>query len=297
MKPYLNLLQHVLDEGVQRSDRTGTGTLSVFGYQMRFDLAEGFPLCTTKRVWFRGLTCEMLWFLSGATNIKPLVDQKISIWTAWPLRRYLEGQGRPVPPSNSKAWQELVRTFESRIREDPEFAAKHGELGPVYGKQWRNFNGTDQISEVIKDLRNNPYSRRHVVSAWNPPQTPDMALPPCHMFFQFYVAGGRLSCQLYIRSNDLFLGAPFNIAQYALLTHMVAQQTDLEVGTLVYTIGDAHAYLNHLDPISEQLTRTPYPLPRLEIVRRPSSIFGYRFSDFVLHNYQHHAAIRAPIAV
>ena len=297
MRPYLNLLDHVLNRGVRRGDRTGTGTLSVFGYQMRFDLAEGFPICTTKRVWFRGLACEMLWFLSGSTNIKPLVDQKISIWTAWPLRRYLEEQGLPVPPSDSPAWQQAREAFEARIRNDAAFAARYGTIGPVYGKQWRDFRGVDQIAEVLEGLRSNANSRRHIVSAWNPPETPRMALPPCHMFFQFYVARGRLSCQLYVRSNDLFLGAPFNIAQYALLTHMMAQQADLGVGNLVYTIGDAHAYLNHLDQISEQLTRTPYPLPQLEISRRPASIFDYRFGDFRLRGYRHHPAIRAPIAV
>ena len=286
-----------MDEGVRRTDRTGTGTLSLFGYQMRFDLAEGFPLCTTKRVWFRALACEMLWFLSGSTNIKPLVDQRISIWTSWPLDRYLRNQGQPVPPSDSDEWKALMETFESRIRQDAAFAKQHGTLGPVYGRQWRNFDGVDQIEAVIQSLRTNPYSRRHIVTAWNPRYTEDMALPPCHLVFQFWVADRRLSCQLYIRSNDLFLGAPFNIAQYALLTHMVAQQVDLDVGELVYTIGDAHAYLNHLDQIREQLTRKPYALPRLTIARRAPSIFEYRYSDFVLHNYCHHPAISAPIAV
>ncbi len=297
MRPYLKLLHSVLEKGVRREDRTGTGTLSVFGYQMRFDLAEGFPLCTTKRVWFRGLACEMLWFLSGDTNIKWLVDQKISIWTAWPLRRYLKSNGHPVPPSGSEEWMAWMNFFETRIRNDEEFAAQQGVLGPVYGKQWRDFRGADQITSVIKSLCANPHSRRHIVCAWNPPETSEMALPPCHMFFQFYVASGRLSCQLYVRSNDLFLGAPFNIAQYALLTHMVAQQVDLEVGELVYTIGDAHAYLNHLDQIREQLTRTPYALPRLEFARRAPSIFDYQFEDFVLHEYRHHPAIKAPVAV
>ncbi len=297
MRPYLELLHTVLKKGVRREDRTGTGTLSVFGYQMRFDLAEGFPLCTTKRVWFRGLACEMLWFLSGDTNIKWLVDRKISIWTAWPLRRYLESNGHPVPSSGSKEWMAWMKHFETRVRNEEEFAAQHGVLGPVYGKQWRDFQGADQITRVIESLCANPYSRRHIVCAWNPPETPEMALPPCHMFYQFYVAGGRLSCQLYVRSNDLFLGAPFNIAQYALLTHMVAQQVDLEVGELVYTIGDAHAYLNHLVQIREQLTRTPYALPRLEIVRRAPSMFEYQFEDFVLHEYCHHPAIKAPVAV
>ncbi len=297
MRPYLALLQHVMACGVRREDRTGTGTLSVFGHQMRFDLTEGFPLCTTKRVWFRGLACEMLWFLSGSTSIKPLVDQNISIWTAWPLTHYLRSTGQAVPPSDSPEWKTQLHAFEARIREDNAFAAKHSGLGPVYGRQWRNFGGVDQITAVMEDLRTNPYSRRHVVTAWNPPKVPEMALPPCHMFFQFYVALGRLSCQLYIRSNDLFLGAPFNIAQYALLTHMMADQLGLEAGDLVYTIGDAHAYLNHLSQIEEQLSRTPYALPRLEIARRAPSLFTYAYSDFRVHDYRHHPAIFAPIAV
>ncbi len=297
MKVYLDLLQRVMDEGVRREDRTGTGTLSVFGHQMRFDLAAGFPLCTTKRVWFRGLACEMLWFLSGSTNIKPLVDQRISIWTAWPLQRYLEQTGQPVPPSDSAEWKALMHSFEARIRDDAAFAAEQGALGPVYGQQWRSFGGTDQITAVINSLRTQPFSRRHVVSAWNPPETPQMALPPCHMFFQFYAAKRRLSCQLYVRSNDLFLGAPFNIAQYALLTHMVAHQLDLVPGELVYTIGDAHTYLNHLDQVREQLGRSPYSLPTLQITRKPASIFEYTYEDFALHGYRHHPAIAAPIAV
>ncbi len=297
MRTYLDLLRRVLDHGVRRSDRTGTGTLSVFGHQMRFNLAEGFPICTTKRVWFRGLAIEMLWFLSGSTNIKPLVDKRISIWTAWSLKRYLEEQGQRVPSSDSDEWLATREAFEERIRNDDGFAQKHSDLGPIYGKQWRDFGGTDQIEKVIQSLRDNPNSRRHVVAAWNPPVVSQMALPPCHLLFQFYVAEGRLSCQLYIRSNDLFLGAPFNIAQYALLTHMVAQQVDLEVGDLVYTIGDAHAYVNHLDQIREQLTRAPYALPRLVIRRRPSSILDYKYSDFCLQDYRHHPAIPAPVAV
>ena len=297
MGPYLDLLDHVLREGAEKGDRTGTGTRSVFGYQMRFDLEAGFPICTTKRVWFRGLAREMLWFLSGSTNIKPLVEQKISIWTAWALSRYLKDEGLPVPESGTADWKAAVSDFEERIRADASFAEAYGALGPVYGKQWRDFRGKDQIAGVIQSLRAKPDSRRHIVSAWNPPETPFMALPPCHMFFQFYVADERLSCQLYVRSNDLFLGAPFNIAQYALLTHMVADQVGLGVGTLVYTIGDAHIYLNHIDQVEEQLTRTPYALPRLEITRRAPTIFDYQFADFALHGYRHHPPIAAPVAV
>ena len=297
MRLYLDLLRHVVDHGLQRGDRTGTGTLSVFGYQMRFDLAVGFPLCTTKRVWFRGLACEMLWFLSGSTNVKPLVEQNISIWTDWPLRRWLEDTGQTVPRSDSPDWLELKKRFEGRIRADSGFADRFGDLGPVYGRQWRNFGGVDQLAEVVESIKNNPHSRRHIVSAWNVPHIGGMALPPCHMFFQFYVGSSRLSCQLYIRSNDLFLGAPFNIAQYALLTHLVADQTGLEPGELIYTIGDAHAYLNHLDQIETQLRRQPYPLPQLRIKRRAPTLFDYRYADFELVGYRHHAPIKAPVAV
>lgn len=297
MRLYLDLLRHVVDNGLKREDRTGTGTRSVFGYQMRFDLADGFPLCTTKRVWFRGLACEMLWFLSGSTNIKPLVDQKISIWSDWPLRRYLEARQQPVPRSDTEAWVELKKDFEQRIRTSADFAEEFGDLGPVYGRQWRNFCGVDQMAEVVQSIRDKPFSRRHIVSAWNVPQIGTMALPPCHMFFQFHVGDGRLSCLMFIRSNDLFLGAPFNIAQYALLTHLVADQTGLLPGELVYTIGDAHAYLNHLDQISTQLKRTPYPLPRLRIKHKAASLFDYKYEDFELIGYRHHKPIRAPVAV
>ena len=297
MLSYLDLLDHVLQSGVQKGDRTGTGTLSVFGYQMRFDLADGFPLATTKRVWFKGLAVEMLWFLSGNTNIKPLVDQGVSIWTDWPLKHYLEATGQPVPPSDSEAWRLAKKSFEARIREDEAFAATYGELGPVYGKQWRDFGGVDQVAQVVAALKARPDSRRHIVNAWNAAELDQMALPPCHMTFQFYVAEGRLSCHLYVRSNDLFLGAPFNIAQYALLTHMMAEQTDLDVGELVYTIGDAHIYLNHVEQVREQLSRTPFPRPTLRFKRKPPSLFDYRYDDFELLDYHHHPAIKAPVAV
>ena len=297
MQHYLDLLRHVRDNGQKREDRTGTGTVSVFGYQMRFPLQDGFPICTTKRVWFRGLACELLWFLSGSTNIKPLVDQGISIWTAWPLKNYLQYRNLAVPASDSEEWAWYQKEFEDRIRDDQKFADRWGELGPVYGKQWRSFFGMDQISSVIESLKRNPWSRRHIVSAWNPKTIDQMALPPCHMFFQFAVIGNQLSCQLYIRSNDLFLGAPFNIAQYALLTHLVAHQTGLEPGDLVYTIGDAHIYLNHLDQVAEQLTRSAYPLPQLQITRKPETLFGYAYDDFALEGYKHHPAIKAPLAV
>ena len=264
MNQYLDLLRHVKDNGVQRGDRTGTGTLSIFGHQMRFDLSEAFPLVTTKRVYFKGLAIEMLWFLSGSTNVKYLQENGVNIWNEW--------------------------------------ADENGELGPVYGKQWRFWetpegSHVDQIREVVDSIKNNPDSRRHIVQAWNVADLSQMALPPCHMFFQFYVSENKLSCSLYVRSNDLFLGAPFNIGQYALLTHMIAQQCDLEVGELIYTIGDAHIYLNHLEQVEEQLSRTPFPLPQLKILRKPPSLFDYQYEDFELVNYQHHPAIKAPVAV
>jgi len=301
MKPYLDLLRHVKENGIRKEDRTGTGTCSVFGYQMRFDLADGFPLATTKRVWFKGLAQEMLWFLSGVTNIKPLVDAGISIWTDWPMKRYYEHEAVQLPSSDTEAYGAFKRAFEDRIRSEAAFAERWGDLGPVYGRQWRAWQGPegniDQIAQVLDGLRKNPDSRRHIVNAWNVADLRRMALPPCHMFFQFYVAEGRLSCQLYVRSNDLFLGAPFNIAQYALLVHMMAQQLDLAPGTFVYTIGDAHIYLNHLDQVDEQLARAPYPLPELRLKRKPDSLFDYRYEDFELLNYRYHPSIKAPVAV
>ena len=264
MKQYLDLLRHVKENGLPKEDRTGTGTLSAFGYQMHFDLQDGFPLVTTKKTYFKGLAIEMLWFLKGATNTKYLTDNNVHIWDAW--------------------------------------ADEEGNLGPVYGKQWINWNsnggpGINQIQKVIDSIKNNPDSRRHIVNAWNVSDLENMALPPCHMFYQFWVGNGKLSCQLYVRSNDLFLGAPFNIAEYALLTHMIAQQCDLDVGELVYTIGDAHVYLNHLDQIDEQLSRSTFPIPTLRILRRPDSIFDYEYEDFELVNYQFHPSIKAPVAV
>ena len=297
MSPYLDLLRHVLKNGTEHRDRTGTGTVRVFGYQMRFSLQKGFPICTTKRVWFRGLACELLWFLSGSTSIKPLVDQGISIWTAWPLKNYLEHQKLEIPPSDSVEWVKHQNEFEELIRTQDGFADEWGDLGPVYGKQWRNFSGIDQMASVMESLAHHPSSRRHIVSAWNPKDLGQMALPPCHMFFQFSVADNQLSCHLYIRSNDLFLGAPFNIAQYALLTHLVAHQVALEPGDLVYTIGDAHIYLNHIDQVSQQLEREPYPSPTLHILREPATLFDYEYSDFALEGYQYHPAIKAPVAV
>ena len=264
MKTYLDLLDHVLTHGVRKEDRTGTGTLSVFGHQMRFPLADGFPLLTTKKLHTRSIIHELLWFLKGDTNIGYLRDNGVTIWDEW--------------------------------------ADAEGNLGPVYGAQWRSWptpdgQHIDQISRVVEDIRRSPDSRRLIVSAWNVGELPHMALPPCHALFQFYVAEGPLSCQLYQRSADIFLGVPFNIASYALLTHMVAQQTDLEPGEFIWTGGDCHLYLNHLDQARLQLSRTPRALPRLKLARRPESIFDYRFEDFVIEDYDPWPGIKAPIAV
>ena len=264
MKQYLDLLDHVMTSGIRKEDRTGTGTLSVFGYQMRFDLRETFPLLTTKKLHLRSIIHELLWFLKGETNIRYLTENKVTIWNEW--------------------------------------ADSNGELGPVYGYQWRSWptpdgGHIDQIKAVVESIRTNPDSRRHIVSAWNVGQLSEMALPPCHAFFQFYVAEGRLSCQLYQRSADIFLGVPFNIASYALLTHLVAHVTGLEVGDFVHTFGDLHLYSNHLDQAREQLTRTPRALPQLQLNPDVRSIFGFTFGDFQILHYDPHPAIKAPIAI
>ena len=264
MKQYLDLMRHVREHGVRKGDRTGTGTLSVFGYQMRFDLREGFPVVTTKSIHMRSVIHELLWFLMGSTNIAWLRDNGVSIWDEW--------------------------------------ADASGELGPVYGAQWRSWptasgESVDQIARVVESIRRDPDSRRHVVSAWNVGELDRMALPPCHLLFQFYVAEGRLSCQLYQRSADVFLGVPFNIASYALLTMMVARVTNLEPGEFVHTLGDAHLYLNHLEQADTQLARAPFPLPRVELNPDVGSILDFTYEDFRITGYEHHPAIRAPIAV
>ncbi|MGI5914755.1 MAG: thymidylate synthase [Bacteroidales bacterium] len=264
MKQYLELLDHVMTNGVSKVDRTGTGTISVFGYQMRFDLSKGFPILTTKKLHIKSIVHELLWFISGDTNIKYLKDNGVSIWDAW--------------------------------------ADADGNLGPVYGKQWRSWSAPDgkvidQLTNVVKDIKENPHSRRHIVSAWNVGEIDKMALPPCHLLFQFYVAEGKLSCQLYQRSCDIFLGVPFNIASYALLTMMVAQVTGLEPGDFVHTLGDAHIYRNHLEQVKLQLTREPYPLPRMAINKEVTDILKFRYEDFSLTDYVSHPHIKGKVSV
>jgi thymidylate synthase len=264
MKQYLELMRHTRENGVFKEDRTGTGTYSCFGYQMRFDLSEGFPLVTTKKLHLRSIIHELLWFLSGETNIRYLKENGVSIWDEW--------------------------------------ADDEGNLGPVYGSQWRSWPAADgrhidQITQLVEQIKSHPDSRRLIVSAWNVGEIGNMALPPCHAFFQFYVADGKLSCQLYQRSADIFLGVPFNIASYALLVHMMAQQCDLEVGDFVWTGGDVHLYANHLEQTDLQLSRAPMALPKLVIKRKPESIFDYKFEDFEIEGYEHHAHIKAPVAI
>lgn len=264
MRTYLKLIEHILQNGIKKSDRTGTGVLSLFGYQMRFNLAEGFPLVTTKKLHMRSIVHELLWFLQGDTNVAYLQKHGVSIWDEW--------------------------------------ADEQGDLGPVYGRQWRSWptpdgGHVDQLSDVLQQIKENPDSRRLLVCAWNVGEIDKMALAPCHALFQFYVANGRLSCQLYQRSADVFLGVPFNIASYALLTHLIAQQTQLEVGEFIWTGGDCHLYLNHLEQAQTQLERTPFPLSQLLIKRKPESLYDYQFEDFEFLNYQSHPTIKAPIAV
>lgn len=290
MEQYLDLCRHILKDGQKREDRTGTGTISIFGYQMRFNLEEGFPLLTTKKVFYRGIFEELLWFLSGSTNIKPLVDKKVGIWNEWPYEAYKKS-------SDYKG--ETLEEFVEKIRESEDFADKYGNLGPVYGKQWRDFNGVDQISELIDGLKNNPFSRRHMVVAYNPSEVKDMALPPCHSLFQFYVSADKkkLSCQLYQRSGDVFLGVPFNIASYSLLLAMVAQVCGYEPYEFVHTFGDAHIYLDHIDQINEQLSRTPRKLPKLVLNPEVKNIFDFKYEDIKIEDYDPYPAIKGKVSV
>jgi len=288
MKQYLDLARHILDHGVKKDDRTGTGTTSVFGYQMRFDLSEGFPLLTTKKTFIKGIIHELLWFIRGETNIKYLVDNKVGIWTDWPYQNY----------KKSKEFQgETLKEFSDKIRASDDFAQKWGDLGPVYGAQWRDFNGVDQIDYIIQTLKKDPNSRRMVLSAWNPAEIGQMMLPPCHTLIQFYVANNKLSLQLYQRSGDVFLGIPFNIASYALFLMMVAQVTGYEVGEFVHTIGDAHIYSNHMEQIELQLTRTPRRLPIMKINKNIKNLEDFKFRDFELVDYDPYPPIKGVVAV
>ena len=301
MKQYLDLMRHIRDSGVRKEDRTGTGTLSIFGHQMRFDLSEGFPLVTTKKVHLKSIIHELLWFIQGDTNIRYLVQNGVNIWNDWPFQSYLRETGQDQNfPMYTPEWREQMKLFVGRIKIDEPFAAQYGELGPVYGHQWRNFEGVDQLSQLVTDIQNNPDSRRLIVSAWNPKDIPIMAksgLPPCHTLFQFYVSEGRLSCQLYQRSADVLLGVPFNIASYALLTLMMAQVSGLEPGDFVHTFGDAHLYSNHLEQVEEQLSREPHALPVMTINPSVTDLFSFQYDDFELKGYEPHPPISAPVAV
>ena len=288
MKQYLDMCRDILENGSKKDDRTNTGTISIFGYQTRYNLEEGFPLLTTKKVFMKGIIHELLWFIKGDTNIKYLVDNNVRIWNEWPYEIF-----KKSADYNGESLEEFVK----RIKEDDAFAKKHGDLGPVYGKQWRNFGGVDQIEKLINDIKTNPTSRRLIISAWNPSEVSNMALPPCHAFMQFYVNDGKLSLQLYQRSADVFLGVPFNIASYSLFLMMVAQVTGLKPYEFVHTTGDTHIYLNHLDQINLQLSRETKKLPKMEINSEVKSIFDFKYEDFKLKDYDPHPAIRGVVAV
>ena len=311
---YLNMCRDVLENGNQKSDRTGTGTLSVFGYQMRFDLQKGFPLLTTKRIPFRLVASELLWFINGDTNIRYLLKQNNHIWNEWAFKNWVESNEYTGPDmkdfgfrsqtddSFKQLYEKEMNTFVERILSDDAFSKKYGELGPVYGKQWRAWETTegeaiDQIKNLIDQIKTNPDSRRLILSSWSPEFTPQMALPPCHTLFQFYVHDGKLSCQLYQRSGDIFLGVPFNIASYALLTHLIAHECGLQVGEFVHTLGDAHIYNNHIEQIETQLTREPRPFPTLHINKDKHSLFDIEMEDISIEGYDPHPTIKAPIAV
>ncbi len=313
-KQYLELAQKIRDEGVEKSDRTGTGTKSIFGYQMRFDLQKGFPLLTTKKTAFGLIKSELLWFLKGDTNIRYLLENNNHIWDEWAFERYIKSSDYTGPDMSDFgrrvlededfkiAYQEQMALFREKVLRDDAFSAQYGELGNIYGSQWRHWKTSqgetiDQIKDVIQMIKTQPDSRRLIVSAWNPEDVPHMALPPCHTLFQFFVADGKLSCQLYQRSADVFLGVPFNIASYALLTHLIANETGLEVGDFVHTFGDAHLYLNHMDQINEQLSRETYELPELVLKAPEKSIFDMEKDDIIVKGYKSHPRIKAPIAV
>lgn len=308
MKQYLQLLQDIRDNGTGKDDRTGTGTRSVFGRQMRFDLSQGFPAVTTKKLYMRSIIHELLWFIAGDNNLEYLAQNDVHIWDEWPYRNYVQQtENRTVTPeeTHTEAWTSGMKQFTDHIATDHDFAVKWGNLGPIYGYQWRHWpdrkgGEIDQLQRAIDTIKNNPTSRRNIVSAWNVADIDEMAiagLPPCHTMFQFNVRGDKLDCQLYQRSADTFLGVPFNIASYALLTSMIAQVTGLKPGEFVHTFGDAHIYNNHINQVNEQLTREPLPLPTLKLNPDIKSIFDFKFEDIKLVDYQSHPPIKAPIAV
>lgn len=290
MRQYLDLCKYVLENGEQRLDRTGTGTISKFGYQMRVNLKDGFPLLTTKKVFYRGIFEELFWFIKGETNIRPLAQKNVKIWNDWPYAEYKKSN-----EYNNETMEEFIQ----KICDDEKFAGKWGDLGPVYGKQWRDFGGVDQISQLIDNLKNDPFSRRHLVVAYNPGEVDKMALPPCHAFFQFYVSADKkkLSCQLYQRSADLFLGVPFNIASYSLLLSMIAQVCGYEAYEFIHTFGDTHIYLDHIDQINEQLSREPRPLPRLWLNPDIKNIFDFSIDDVKVLDYDPWPAIKGKVSV
>ncbi|MCT1901125.1 thymidylate synthase [Oceanobacillus sojae] len=311
---YLELCRKILDEGLNRDDRTNTGTYSIFGHQIRFDLQKGFPLLTTKKVPFRLIATELLWFIKGDTNIRYLLEHNNNIWNEWAFEKWIKSPEYTGPDMTDfgirsqkdaafkEEYEQQMELFKEKILNDDAFAKKYGDLGSVYGKQWRKWetskgDSIDQLKETIEAIKNNPNSRRHIVSAWNPEDIPSMALPPCHTLFQFYVADGKLFCQLYQRSADVFIGVPFNIASYALLTHLIAHECDLEVGEFVHTFGDAHIYSNHVDQVNLQLERDIRELPVLKINADGKSVFDIDISDLKIENYNPHPAIKAPIAV
>lgn len=290
MRSYLDLCKFVLENGTRKDDRTGTGTISWFGYQLRCSLSDGFPLLTTKKVFFKAVMIELLWFIQGSTNIRPLVINGVRIWNEWPYQKFVK----------SVDYQsETMDEFVEKIKSDELFALKHGELGPVYGKQWRDFFGKDQLLELEYNLKHNPFSRRHIISAWNPAQIDEMALPPCHAFVQFYVSGDgkKLSCQLYQRSADVFLGVPFNIASYSALLMMLCHTCGYEPGDFVHTFGDVHIYTNHIEQIKTQLLRTPRELPKLKILRKVDSIIDFKYEDFEIEEYNPYPAIKGVVSV
>ncbi|WP_017755265.1 thymidylate synthase [Calidifontibacillus oryziterrae] len=311
---YLNMCRYILENGNLKEDRTGTGTRSVFGYQMRFDLNKGFPLLTTKKIPFRLIASELLWFIKGDTNIRYLLQHNNNIWNEWAFKNWVESDEYHGPDMTnfglrslhdeqfSKLYENEMDKFKARVLEDEDFAKKYGELGPVYGKQWRQWENSrgemiDQLKNVVEEIKRNPDSRRLLIVAYNPGEVSGMALPPCHSLFQFYVADGKLSCQLYQRSGDVFLGVPFNIASYALLTHLIAHECGLQVGDFVHTFGDAHIYLNHIEQINIQLSREPLPFPTLKLNPNINSVFNFNMDDIEIVDYHPHPTISAPVAV